>query len=217
MPDRYWVGGTASWDNTVGTKWSATSGGPGGASVPTTSDSSTYYLAIQEICKATVGRWSTLHDNSRNPIAIFKGHIRFIDCNIPKLVRVSTALNIYNSFWDVCNLSCQDAIYKKELLKGDVFRGYSDGDFALLLSPTTVNKISTQHQYTSLQTFMNKECKQQLLLAHPLCYQAEYYNFHQILTKADISLSVWQTLGKYMPYHLVQRYFYNYIKMSHDV
>jgi hypothetical protein len=38
MPDRYWVGGTASWDATAGTKWSATSGGAGGASVPTTAD-----------------------------------------------------------------------------------------------------------------------------------------------------------------------------------
>ncbi len=38
MPDRYWVGGTASWDGTAGTKWSATSGGAGGASVPTAAD-----------------------------------------------------------------------------------------------------------------------------------------------------------------------------------
>ena len=38
MADRYWVGGTANWDNVAGTKWSATSGGAGGASVPTTSD-----------------------------------------------------------------------------------------------------------------------------------------------------------------------------------
>lgn len=38
MPDRYWVGGTANWDGTAGTKWSATSGGPGGVSVPTTAD-----------------------------------------------------------------------------------------------------------------------------------------------------------------------------------
>jgi hypothetical protein len=38
MPDRYWVGGTASWDGTAGTKWSATSGGPGGETVPTTAD-----------------------------------------------------------------------------------------------------------------------------------------------------------------------------------
>lgn len=35
---RYWVGGTASWDGTAGTKWAATSGGAGGSSIPTSSD-----------------------------------------------------------------------------------------------------------------------------------------------------------------------------------
>jgi len=38
MADRYWVGGTASWDGTAGTKWAATSGGAGGQSVPTNAD-----------------------------------------------------------------------------------------------------------------------------------------------------------------------------------
>lgn len=38
MPDRYWVGGTANWDGTAGTKWATTSGGAGGASVPTSAD-----------------------------------------------------------------------------------------------------------------------------------------------------------------------------------
>lgn len=38
MADRYWVGGTGSWDNTAGTKWSTTSGGAGGAAVPTEFD-----------------------------------------------------------------------------------------------------------------------------------------------------------------------------------
>ena len=38
MANRYWVGGTASWDATAGTKWATTSGGAGGASVPTLSD-----------------------------------------------------------------------------------------------------------------------------------------------------------------------------------
>lgn len=38
MADRYWVGGTASWDGTAGTKWATTSGGAGGASVPTSAD-----------------------------------------------------------------------------------------------------------------------------------------------------------------------------------
>jgi len=35
---RYWVGGTGTWDETTTTKWSSTSGGSGGASVPTSAD-----------------------------------------------------------------------------------------------------------------------------------------------------------------------------------
>ena len=35
---RYWVGGTGTWDATTTTNWSATSGGLGGASVPTSAD-----------------------------------------------------------------------------------------------------------------------------------------------------------------------------------
>jgi len=38
MANRFWVGGTGTWDATVGTKWSATSGGTGGASIPTAAD-----------------------------------------------------------------------------------------------------------------------------------------------------------------------------------
>lgn len=38
MANRYWVGGTANWDSTAGTKWASTSGGAGGATVPTSAD-----------------------------------------------------------------------------------------------------------------------------------------------------------------------------------
>lgn len=38
MANRYWVGGTASWDTTAGTKWATTSGGGGGSAVPTAAD-----------------------------------------------------------------------------------------------------------------------------------------------------------------------------------
>ena len=38
MANRYWVGGTASWNGTAGTKWSTTSGGAGGQAEPTSSD-----------------------------------------------------------------------------------------------------------------------------------------------------------------------------------
>lgn len=39
MADRYWVGGSGTWNTTSTTNWSSTSGGAGGASVPTAADS----------------------------------------------------------------------------------------------------------------------------------------------------------------------------------
>lgn len=38
MASKYWVGGTANWDSTAGTKWATTSGGAGGAAAPTAAD-----------------------------------------------------------------------------------------------------------------------------------------------------------------------------------
>jgi hypothetical protein len=38
MADRYWVGGTGTWDAAATTNWSASSGGASGASVPTAAD-----------------------------------------------------------------------------------------------------------------------------------------------------------------------------------
>jgi hypothetical protein len=38
MANRYWVGGTGTWDATTTTNWSTSSGGSGGASVPSTAD-----------------------------------------------------------------------------------------------------------------------------------------------------------------------------------
>jgi hypothetical protein len=38
MANRFWVGGTNTWNATAGTKWATTSGGAGGAAVPTAAD-----------------------------------------------------------------------------------------------------------------------------------------------------------------------------------
>ena len=55
---RYWVGGTGTWDNTT-TNWSATSGGPGGASVPTSADEVIFNAASSAttytVTRATTG------------------------------------------------------------------------------------------------------------------------------------------------------------------
>lgn len=42
MASRFWVGGTGTWDASTTTNWSATSGGAGGASAPTTGDDVTF-------------------------------------------------------------------------------------------------------------------------------------------------------------------------------
>ena len=39
MANRYWVGGTGTWNTTSTTNWSASDGGASGASVPTSADS----------------------------------------------------------------------------------------------------------------------------------------------------------------------------------
>lgn len=53
MANRYWVGGTASWDGTAGTKWALTSGGAGGQAVPTTADD-VFFDAASGVVTVTV-------------------------------------------------------------------------------------------------------------------------------------------------------------------
>jgi hypothetical protein len=55
MPNRYWVGGTAAWDGTAGNKWAATSGGAGGASVPTTADDVFFNANSSGTCTIALG------------------------------------------------------------------------------------------------------------------------------------------------------------------
>jgi hypothetical protein len=38
MAERHWVGGSASWDGTAGSKWALTNGGTGGEAIPTSAD-----------------------------------------------------------------------------------------------------------------------------------------------------------------------------------
>ena len=71
MADRYWVGGTANWDGTAGTKWAAFSGGPGGETVPTTNDD-VYFDANSGAVTVTV---STTRDCSSLNFTGFTGTI----------------------------------------------------------------------------------------------------------------------------------------------
>jgi hypothetical protein len=54
MANRYWVGGTATWDGTAGLKWSLSSGGTGGQAVPTTSDT-VFFTNLSGANTVTIG------------------------------------------------------------------------------------------------------------------------------------------------------------------
>jgi hypothetical protein len=61
MADRYWVGGTASWDATAGTKWALTSGGAGGQAVPTSADN-VFFDAASGAVTVTISATATCLD-----------------------------------------------------------------------------------------------------------------------------------------------------------
>jgi len=63
MADRYWVGGAGTWDATTTTNWSATSGGSGGASAPTSADNVFFNSASNATAYAvTVGTNAAAQD-----------------------------------------------------------------------------------------------------------------------------------------------------------
>jgi len=54
MANRYWVGGTGTWDATAGSKWALTSGGAGGQAVPTSADN-VFFDAASGANTVTIG------------------------------------------------------------------------------------------------------------------------------------------------------------------
>ena len=63
MADRYWVGGTGNWDATTTTNWSATSGGAGGASAPTSVDNVIFNtLSNATLYTVTIGTNAVCND-----------------------------------------------------------------------------------------------------------------------------------------------------------
>jgi hypothetical protein len=63
MADRYWVGGSGTWDATTTTNWSATTGGLGGASAPTSADNVIFNsLSNATLYTVTVGTTAVCAD-----------------------------------------------------------------------------------------------------------------------------------------------------------
>jgi len=61
MASRYWVGGTASWDATAGSKWALTSGAAGGQAIPTIADAVFFDAASGAVtCTIATGNTNAL-------------------------------------------------------------------------------------------------------------------------------------------------------------
>lgn len=63
MANRYWVGGTDTWDGTAGSKWATSSGGGGGSAVPTAADDVFFDASSGAVTITTSG---TTTDNCRS-------------------------------------------------------------------------------------------------------------------------------------------------------
>lgn len=73
MANRFWVGGSASWDGTAGTKWALTSGGAGGQAVPTSSDDVFFDAASGSVTITLSGAQVCNNFNTTGFIGTFAG------------------------------------------------------------------------------------------------------------------------------------------------
>lgn len=87
MATRYWVGGTGNWNDS--THWSATSGGVGGASVPTMNDD-VYFDSNSGTGTVTVNTTANMRDCT------------FAQTQLITLANAAYAFNIYGN-WTLCN------------------------------------------------------------------------------------------------------------------
>lgn len=87
MAARYWIGGTGNWSDTA--HWSATSGGVGGASVPT-SDDDVYFDSNSGTGTVTVNTTANMRDCT------------FAQTQLITLANAAYAFNIYGN-WTLCS------------------------------------------------------------------------------------------------------------------
>jgi hypothetical protein len=138
MADRYWVGGTGTWNTTSTTNWSATSGGPNGASVPTSADN-VFFDTASAAGNYTVSTSIGLTLSCLN-LTIAKataGNVTFIDTG---LFAVSGNLDItgtgvtWSAFgnWTFTAAAARTIKTDGIVLPGITFNGTGGGSFQLL-------------------------------------------------------------------------------------
>lgn len=94
MANRYWVGGSGTWDTTSTTNWSASSGGSSGASVPTASDSVFFDQA---------GTYTVTMTGALNclDITTSTGTVTFVDGTTPTLTINGSMSLVAGTVWSL--------------------------------------------------------------------------------------------------------------------
>lgn len=100
MANRFWIGGTGTWDASSTTHWSATTGGSSGASVPTSADS----VFFDANSFSGAGQTVTLSATGNCLDMVWSGAT-----NTPALAG-SASLNIYGSLTFIAAMSCSFSV-----------------------------------------------------------------------------------------------------------
>jgi len=95
MANRYWVGGTGTWDSSSTANWSGTSGGLGGASVPTSADD-VYFDANSGGGVCTIGG-ASVDCNSLTTVG-YTGS--FYSSSFPRVTAWSGGINLGAQTWN---------------------------------------------------------------------------------------------------------------------
>ena len=143
MADRYWVGGSSIWDTVSTTPWSATSGGSGGASVPTIADNVFFDQAAIYTVTMT-GALACLD------LTVSAGVVIFQNGTTPTLnIRGSMIINIADTQWNATGVVTFSAITARTITTSNVtirspltFNG-SGGTWTLQDNLTLLNTLTT--------------------------------------------------------------------------
>ena len=145
MADRYWVGGTGTWNTTSTTNWSASSGGSGGASVPTTADD----VFFDQAATYTVTMTGALA--CRN-ITVSAGPVTFATGTTPTLTVAGSWSTVAGTVWNATGAVTFTATTSQTITSGGItisspftFNGAA-GTWTLqdnLTFPTTVTTTLT--------------------------------------------------------------------------
>ncbi len=129
MAARFWVGGTGPWDASTTTHWSATTGGAGGASAPTTGDSVTF--------DASSGGGTVTADTTINNLSLaditsgaFTGTLDF-SVNNPNITLTSTT-----------GFNASGSGVRKYLMGSGTFTFTGTGGFLWFLSGSNIDGTS---------------------------------------------------------------------------